>query len=203
MPIVTGIEERRGLVEVAVDGSVAARVRKAHYDKCPLREGEEIDLDAYIARVAAAQFADGYEAALSALDYSNRSRKEVAAALTRRGYVQPCVDAVLERLTENRILDDKRYAERLAELQSKKPVGVYAFRRKLKAKGISEDDAREALDAFDDDQQRDAALEAAKSLCRKYAGLPRREGKAKLSQALARRGFGWDAIESAIDQLFE
>ena len=203
MPVITAITERRGIVEIAVDGSVAARVRKAHYDKRPLTEGDEIDLDAFIEEIAAIQYADGYEAALSALDYCNRSCKEVAAALRRRGYVQPCVDAVIDRLTENRILDDRRYAERLAELQSKKPVGVYAFKRKLRAKGISEEDAGEALSAFDDGQQQAAALEAAGRLYKKYADLSRREGRAKLSQALARRGFGWDAIESAIDQLFE
>ena len=203
MPVITAITERRGIVEIAVDGSVAVRVRKAHYDKRPLTEGDEIDLDAFIEEIAAIQYADGYEAALSALDYCNRSRKEVAAALRRRGYVQPCVDAVIDRLTENRILDDRRYAERLAELQSKKPVGVYAFKRKLRAKGISEEDAGEALSAFDDGQQQAAALEAAGRLYKKYADLSRREGRAKLSQALARRGFGWDAIESAIDQLFE
>ncbi len=203
MPIVTAIVERRGLMEIAVDGSVALRVRKAHYGKNPLCEGEEIDLDAYTDRVASTQFADGYEAALSALDYSNRSAKEVAAALRRRGYVQPCIEAVLARLVDNRIIDDRRYAERLAELQSRKPVGVYAFRRKLRAKGISEEDAAEALSAFDDGQQQAAALEAAQKLCRRYADLPARERRSKLSQALARRGFGWETIESAMDQLFD
>ena len=106
-------------------------------------------------------------------------------------------------MTENRILDDRRYAQRLAELQSKKPVGVYAFRRKLRAKGISEADAEEALSAFDDDQQQSAALAAAQGLYRRYAELPPREGRAKLSQALARRGFDWDAIDSALEQLFD
>ena len=55
--------------------------------------------------------------------------------------------------------------------------------------------------AFDDDQQRIAALQAAQKLYRKYEALPEREARAKLSQALARRGFGWDAIESAVDEV--
>ena len=203
MPIVTAIAQRRGLVEIDVDGFTAIRIRKAHFDQCPLREGDDIDPDDYVNRVAGIQFANGYETALSTLDYSNRSAKEIAGALRRKGYVEPCIEAVVARLTENRILDDRRYAERLAELQSKKPVGVYAFRRKLQVKGISEEDAMEALSTFDDGQQRAAALEAARKLYKKYADLPRREGRAKLSQALARRGFGWDAIGSAVDQMFD
>ena len=110
---------------------------------------------------------------------------------------------MVARLTESGLIDDARYAQRMAETQVNKPVGIYALKRKLRAKGISEADAERALEAFDDEQQRGAALEAAQKLYRKYEALPPREAKAKLSQALARRGFSWDAIESATDGLFE
>ena len=203
MAMVTDIRESRGLIEIVCDGATIARVRRTHYAKCPLEIGADIDEEAYIGKLAAAQFADGYEAALTSLDFCARSAKEIAGALRRKGYVEPCVEAVVARLQENRLIDDARYAQRMAEVQSGKPVGVYAFKRRLKAKGISDDDAEEALAAFDDDQQKDAASAAARKLWRKYESLPRREARAKLSQALARRGFGWDAIESAVDALLD
>ena len=203
MAVVTGIQENRGLVEIALDGVTAARVRRVHYEKCPVELGAELDIDEYLDRVAAAQFSDGYEAALTSLDFCARSALEIGKALRRKGYVEPCVQAVVERLRENGLIDDARYAQRMAEVQSNRPVGVYAFRRKLRAKGISDDDAEEALAAFDDEQQRDAALAAARQLYRKYQDLPEREARAKLSQALARRGFGWDAIEGAIDSIMD
>lgn len=201
MPIVTGIQEARGLVEIRVDGHAAARIRKAHYDKYPLEIDEDIDLDAYLGRIASAQFNDAYEAALTSLDFSARTAKEIAAALKRKGYVDMVIESVVARLMENRLIDDKRFAMRVAESQSRKPVGIYAVKRKLRAKGISEEDAEEALEAFDEDQQRAAALETAAKLARKYESLPRYEARGKLSQALARRGFSWDAIESAIEAL--
>ena len=203
MAVVTGIQENRGLVEIALDGVTAARVRRVHYEKCPVEIGAELDLDAYLDRVAAAQFSDGYEAALTSLDFCARSAREIANALRRKGYVEPCVQAVVERLRENGLIDDARYAQRMAEVQSGRPVGLYAFKRKLRAKGISDDDAEEALSAFDDEQQQAAALTAARQLYRKYQDLPEREARAKLAQALARRGFGWDAIESAVDEVME
>ncbi len=203
MAVVTGIQEKRGLVEIALDGVTAARVRRVHYEKCPVEIGVELDLDAYLDRVAAAQFSDGYEAALTSLDFCARSAREIANALRRKGYVEPCVQAVVERLRENGLIDDARYAQRMAEVQSGRPVGLYAFKRKLRAKGISDDDAEAALSAFDDEQQQAAALTAARQLYRKYQDLPEREARAKLSQALARRGFGWDAIESAVDEVME
>ena len=56
---------------------------------------------------------------------------------------------------------------------------------------------------MDDEQQAEAAQKAARSLLRKYEGLPAREGRAKLSQALARRGFSWDAVREAVDAVWD
>ena len=201
MALVTDIRENRGIVEIQADGQTVARVRRSHFAKCPAEVGAEIDPEAYLSRVAAIQFADAYEAALTSLDFCARSARDIESALRRKGYVQPAIEAVVARLTENGLIDDARFARRMAEVQSKKPVGVYAFKRRLRAKGISEDDAEEALCAFDDAQQRSAALDAGRSLYRKYAALPRREARAKLSQALSRRGFPWDAISAAVDEI--
>ena len=203
MAMVTGIEEARGQVEIRVDGRAALCIRKAHFERCPVAVGDEIDLDAYTGRIAATQFPDAYEAALTSLDTSERTAQEIRRSLRKKGYVEPVIDAVVERLRENRLIDDARYARRLAETQSGKPVGRYAVRRRLRAKGISEEDAEDALEAFDDEQQRGACIEAARGLLRRYAELPPREGKARLSQALARRGFPWSAIESALEEFFD
>ena len=203
MAIITGIEAHRGRVIVHADGSEIARIPKAHFEKCPLRVGDDVDPEAWLDRVAAAQFADAYEAALTCLDYSARTEKELMTALRRKGYVAPAIEAAVMRLKEAGLIDDARYAQRMAETQSAKPVGVHAFKRKLMAKGISEGDAEAALAAFDDDQQRAACRAMARKLWPKYDALPPREARAKLSQALARRGFGWDAIEAATDELID
>ena len=80
------------------------------------------------------------------------------------------MEAAVERLRENRLIDDARIAGRIAESSADKPVGVYALRRKLKAKGISDEDADAALEAFDDDQQQAAARRAAEKLLKRYEG---------------------------------
>lgn len=203
MPTVTAIEEKRGLMEISTDGCVFVRIRKVHYAKYPLEIGEEIDTEDYMNSIASVQFADAYEAALTSLDFSARTAREIGNTLRRKGFVAPAIEAVVEKLTENHLIDDRRYAQRIAETQSHKPVGIYAVKRKLRAKGISEEDTDAALGAFDEDQQREAALETAAKLWRKYESLPAREARAKLSQALARRGFSWDAIESAVENLID
>ena len=136
MAIVSDIRETRGIVEIVADGATVARVRRAHFSKCPVENGGEIDVEDYLGRVASVQFADAYEAALSSLDYCARSARELGNALRRKGYVQPAIEAVVARLTESGLIDDARYAQRMAETQVNKPVGLYALKRKLRAKGI-------------------------------------------------------------------
>lgn len=199
MAMVSGLREFRGRVEISLDGVVWLKLPEAHFAKCPLTEGEAVDPEAYVDSLAAIQAADCYEAALTMLDRAACTGGDLRSKLVRAGYVAPVAEAIVERLRENGLIDDRRYAERVAQTQKNKPVGAYALRRKLRAKRLSEDDIDAALAPFDEDQQRNACRAAAEGLWHKYAGLPAREARGKLSQALARRGFGWDAIQSAVE----
>jgi len=199
--VVTEIRENRGLSVISLDGCVWLRVHKKHFGKLPLEEGQCVDPEEYIDRMAALQFADCYEAGLTVLDQAACASGDMKRKLTRKGYVEPAVEAAVEKLKEVGFLDDLRYAQRLAQSQLKKPVGAYAVKRKLRAKYLSEEAVEAAMEGFDDDQQTAACKSAAEKLYRKYAVLPPREGRAKLSQALARRGFCWDAISSAVEEV--
>lgn len=201
MNIISDIQQRRSIVEISADGCVCLKVRKQHFAKRPLAIGEAVDLEVYENSIASIQFSDAYECALSLLDLCARTAKELEKNLLSKGYVPTVVSSVIERLLENHLIDDRQLAGRIAESSANKAVGVYAVKRKLRAKGISEADASEALEMFDDAQQKLAACQAAQKLCRRYKDLPAREARAKLSQALARRGFPWDAISEAVDAL--
>lgn len=201
MAVVSDLRENRGLMEISLDGVLWLRVRKKHFAQVALETGEAVDPEEYMDRVAAIQAADCYEAALTMLDQAAQTSGDLRLKLIRKGYVEPAAQAVVERLTGNGLIDDARYAQRVAQGQLNKAVGAYAVRRKLMAKRLPEEAIVAAMEGFDGDQQAQACREAAGKLWRKYAALPRREARAKLSQALARRGFGWDAISSAVDEL--
>lgn len=201
MAIVTEVREFKGTIDLALDGVHWLKLRKKHFSRLPLEAGDSVDPEEYVDRMAALQAADCYEAALTLLDQAAQARNELCKKLVRRGYVLPAAEATVARLAENRLIDDQRYAERLAQNQLNRGAGAYAVRRKLRAKLLSEEDIEAAMADFDGEQQAAACREAAGRLWRKYAALPPREGRAKLSQALARRGFGWDAVRSAVDAL--
>ena len=201
MAIVSDVREVRGRMEISLDGVSWLWVRRKHFAMRPLTPGDTVDPEAYIDTLTAVQAADCYEAALTMLDRAAYSGGDLRAKLERAGYVSPAAEAAVARLRENRLVDDRRYAERIAQGQLTKAAGVYAVRRKLRAKRLSEEDIDAAMKGFDEEQQAAACRIAAEKLWRKYAALPVGEGKAKLSQALARRGFSWDAIRSAVEDI--
>lgn len=203
MSTVTEVRVFRGVARLSFDDAAPMKVRLKHFKALPLAAGDEVDAEEYAARVAEAQRADAYEAALNSLDLCARTRQELRRSLLARGFVSGAVEATLDRLADSGLVDDRRYAERAVEVSAARPVGVYAVRRKLRAKGVAEEDAEAALGALDDEQQAQAAQAAARSLLRRYAQLPAREGRAKLSQALARRGFSWEAVRAAVDAVWE
>ena len=203
MSTVTEIRAVRGVARLSFDDAAPLKMRLKHFKALPLKVGDDVDVEEYAARVAEAQRADAYEAALNSLDLCARTRQELRRSLLARGFVSGAVEATLDRLADSGLINDRRYAERAVEVSAARPVGVYAVRRKLRAKGIAEEDAEAALDMLNDAQQAEAAQRAARSLLRRYASLPAHDGRAKLSQALARRGFSWEAVREAVDAVWE
>ena len=203
MAQITGLREFRGQIIIDLDGVRWLSVCKKHFRQCPLELEGTVDPDAYLDRISAVQSADAYEAALTMLDTAAQTRAGVVKKLMRKGYAAPAAEAAAERLEAVGLIDDRRYAERLAQSQLNRSVGAFAVRRKLRGKNLSEEDIEAVMDSFDDVQQSTACFEAAQSLHKKYAALPPREARAKLSQALARRGFSWDAISETLDRILK
>lgn len=201
MAIVSHIEERRGLIYIDADGRRLCAVKKRFFQKMPVSEGDVLDEEAYLDRLSSLQLNAAYEEALSLLDVCARATGEMRKKLSQKGYLEPAVDAVIERMTQNHLLNDEDYAERIVQSGQGKSMGYYAIKRKLRSKGVDEDAVEQALDLVDDEEQKVAARALAEKLSRKYHGQEWRIAKGKISQSLARKGFSWDVISSALDGL--
>ena len=107
MAIITDIETVRGRVIVRADGTEIARLPVRHFEKCRLNAGDEIDPEQWLDRVAAAQFSDAYEAALTSLDFCARSAKELKTALEEHLEARLCpVRSELEEHVRSLVLDE-------------------------------------------------------------------------------------------------
>ncbi len=201
MPLFLEKEEKRGVVTVIFDDRSRIQIRKKDFERFPLQKFEEVETDEYKNAVCAFQAPEAYEAALSLLDYSARTESEMRKKLLMKGYLIEVAQSVLERLKDARLINDKQLAERIAENASERGVGAYALKRKLKLRGICEDDVEYASSLMDEDKEKEGAKRECQRLFRKYASLPAREAKAKLSAALSRRGYSWEAVSEAIESI--
>ena len=201
MPLFLEKEEKRGVVTVMFDDRERLVIRKKDFEKYPLQKDEEVDVEEYMNAVAGFQAPEAYEAALSLLDYSARTENEMKKKLRMKGYIEMVIESVIERLKDARLVDDRQLAERIAENASERGIGAYALKRKLKTRGISEEDVEYASSLMDEEKEKEGALRECQRLYKKYASLPVREAKAKLSAALSRRGYSWDAVSEAIERI--
>ena len=203
MPVVTGISSYRGIVSLQADGLVIARIREKDFRKFPLAEGDAFDDEAYMDRIAAAQMKDACAGALHALEVSEKTKAELTKLLLRKGFVPAAVEAAVERAAEYRFVDDKRMAARMAEKSTSSGIGIYQLKQKMRAKGISDEDAEEALSVIGEEDQIASCRKVFEKIRHKYEDMPQREAKGKASQALARRGFSWGTISSVLENAFD
>jgi regulatory protein len=98
--------------------------------------------------------------ALKALERKERTVAEMGSWLRARGVVPEETDEVIDRLIASEVLDDARYARRYAEDKRQlKRWGNERIRAALLDRGISPEDAEEALSDADGEQEVERAVE--------------------------------------------
>ena len=140
------------------------------------------------------------ESALRLLARRDHSREEMRRKLRAREFTPQETEAALRWLEEREMLDDRRYAEKLAiSLAREKLLGPQRLSQKLFQKGIPAELAREALEKADELL---AAGERLRTIIRlKLKGRSPEEidpeERRKLVGYLRQRGFSWEDIREA------
>jgi regulatory protein len=127
-----------------------------------------------------------------------KSEKTLRRWLSLKGYLDAPIESAIARLLRAGLIDDVAHAGRMVETASAGGLSKNAIRRKLRQKGIGEEDAERALEAVSDEEQLASARRLAQRLRPRYSSLESPAARARLSQALARRGFSWDVIHQAL-----
>jgi len=201
MGIITGIEKIRHTIVLSLDNRQFARMNEDELASLGFALGGDVDEDELADRLCALQFKRALEAALNALERRDLTREGMRRLLEQKDFYGGAVDTALDRLTEGGLIDDRRFAERFVELNKGGVRSKRALRDKLYVKGVPRDIIDEALSEIDDDEQLGAAVQLAREFARRHEGKPEREVRAKVGQALARRGFSWDDVSSALERV--
>jgi regulatory protein len=150
-------------------------------------------------------FAQVYDRALTLLEFRARSTAELRRKLVEKGEPRALVDAVIERLVEQKLLDDAEFAQQFAR---SKVMGSGTSRlrivQELGRKGVSRDVADEAVNGLEEREGIDPSASIHRVAAKKWkslASLDDATRRRRLYAFLARRGFNPDEIRAALLQL--
>lgn len=189
---------RRRLYLLRLDNGTEYTVDRQTFDESPYRVGEEITEEQLDTLLQRSQYNRARERALYLLGL----RDYACGELQKKLYTEapPAIAAaVIVRLQEVGLLDDARYARRLARhLMEQKQYPRRRIEQELRQRGMDAYIIADAMAELDGDD-----LQQALALLQKkyYNKLDTPEDRRKVMHALARRGFSYGAIHGAMERM--
>lgn len=127
---------------------------------------------------------------LRRLDAAPRTRHELRSDLLRRGVPADVADGVLDRFVDVGLIDDAAFAQRWVESrQRSRGTARSVLRQELRAKGVEDAFAQEALESIDPEAERERARLLVVSKLASSARLDPVARARRLTGMLQRRGY--------------
>lgn len=169
-----------------------------------LRENDDIDRSKLREIIWASNFRRAYQRALYLLDYRDYSRSEIYKKLLDSYKSEKLCTAVADKLENAGIINDERYAEKLAvRYVSGRKYGFRRAKREMIMKGIEPFTADDALEPYSEQfgENLMALLETKHS--RNLTDPGDRKSVEKVKAALVRYGYDFGEINRCIKEYFE
>ncbi|MDQ7025852.1 MAG: RecX family transcriptional regulator [Anaerolineae bacterium] len=193
-------KKNKARVSVYLDGEFAFGINEM--DAAMLRKGQQLSESEVDELRQKDAIAKAFDAAATLLAYRPRSTQEVRQRLLKKSFDDVVIDTAIEKLERLGYLDDRAFARFWIEDRNRfKPRGRRALSYELRNKGISDSLIQDLLDELVNES--DGAYEAAQKRVRSMRGKTQREFKKKIGAFLQRRGFGYEAVNNALNQLIQ
>ena len=201
MDVITAIKKVRGRYIVTVNDAENLVVPPSLLRERPLKEGQPIDLEEYDNWLMVRQYRFALDRAVGYLAARACSTHEIEQKLLQAGYRPNTVEMVIYKLQRENLLDDADFARQWVESRQTRKLGRSRIAQELRRKGVSQEEAENALDLIDDEDQLAGAIALAeKAAARIKPGEDPRKASSRIAGMLARRGYSWDISKEAIRQ---
>lgn len=200
MPIITAIKPQKNKkrVNVYLDGKFGFGIDLENLMKLALKVEQELTEKEIEEIVRKAEFQKTYDKLVRFATLRPRSEKEVNLWLRKHKVHKSLHKELFNKLKRLELLDDKKFAQWWIEQRTTfRPRGKRALFAELRQKGINRDLIKEILDEVEIDEEK-IARQLLEKKRYKWEKLPKFEAKKKMSEFLARKGFGWEIIKQAI-----
>jgi regulatory protein len=202
--LITSVEKQkksRYRYNIFLNEQFAFSVHEDMLVKHRLLKGEYVNAARIEEIIAEDEYHKAYMDALRFVGHRPRSRKEIEARLKEKGHDEDAVSRTIQKLLEQKIIDDEQFASMWTEhrLFSQKK-GRRWVQQELQQKGLSKEHIQEALANVDEEAELEAAYDTAKKKWLSTKGEPY-ERKHKLAAFMLRRGYSNTMVNSVIKRV--
>jgi regulatory protein len=135
-----------------------------------------------------------YDKAINYLSFRRRSRNEIEKYLLSKGYEEPAVSSTIERLEQQKLIDDAQFADSwVRDRQNLRPRSRRQLAMELRAKGLDDEVITGRLEELGEEGE----LEAIRAVISKKAA---RLSSERLTQYLLQRGYKYDLVKKALSE---
>lgn len=186
--------KRQDRYSIYIDGKYTFSLSEAELLNTGLRINQEYSEDELAKLKNTAVIDKGYDRALNLISHRPRSEWEIRDYLRRKEYDTDAAQAIVEKLHARGYVNDEDFARRWVENRRLlKPTSKRRLVQELKQKRVDETIIKQVLEADETDEQ-----EVLKDLIQRKRRQTKYQDNLKLMQFLARQGFNYDAIKSAL-----
>lgn len=192
------VQRRRGsLVQLVLDGEPAALIDRKTFEESPYEVGSSLSEEQWVALKKESKTRRAWDKALYLLSLRDYARAQLQRKLEREAGSELARETV-ERLERAGLLNDGAYARRLAQdMVERRHFSRRRTLQELTTRGLDRETAEEAVEELEPDDA-EQALELLRK--KRYNELSDPDTRRRAASALARAGFGWDAVRCAMER---
>ena len=207
MPIITAIKPQKNKkrVNVYLDNKFGFGLDLEAFIKLELKFEQELTDEQVRKIVKEAEFRKVYDKLLRFSTLRPRSEKELKDWLKKHKVHLSIHENLFSRLKRLDLLNDNKFAKWWVEQRMEfSPRGKRALIAELRQKGINRDLIIQLVnESISQGYEEKTARKLLQKKKYKWERLQKLEAKKKMSEFLARKGFGWEVIKNAIDDIFK
>lgn len=181
---------------------VIGRVRRQELEALQLSVHDELDASMLDAIAACDRRVSLRLRAIRSLSRAAASRQRLASRLAPHADNYEQVNAILDELEQDGLLDDAAAADQIAqEVLRQGPIGTYKLTAMLRSRGFDGELSRTVAAKYLSDRDELAdAIEAARKAVRGLDRLPLDTARRRLTGRLARKGFSAGVVRETVNQ---
>jgi regulatory protein len=203
VPQITAIKPQKNKkrINIYLDGKFGFGIDYESFVKLNLKVEQNLTQEEIEKIVKEAEFQKVKDKLLRYATIRPRSEKETGDWMKRKKVHKSIKKDLFDTLKRLELIDDRKFASWWIDQRLQfKPRGKKALYSELMKKGVGRNEIEDALSEVEIDET-DMAKKLASEKSYKWEKYKGREKQKKMSDYLARKGFGWDVIKSVLKDI--